>query len=62
MVLRVRMPPRLYRVLRETCGDSAAMVNAAILRLVATDSWLEQTVDALIKEKLELDTLRGEAQ
>ena len=58
MMLRVRLPGALYRLALDACRGNNGLLNAAIVQLLETDDWLEQTIDAIIKEKLELDTLR----
>jgi len=58
MMLRVRLPGALYRLALDACQGNNGLLNAAIVQLLETDDWLEQTVDDIIKEKLELDTLR----
>jgi len=58
MMLRVRLPGALYRLVLDVSQGNNGLLNAAIVRLLETDDWLEQTVDNIIKEKLELDTLR----
>ena len=62
MILRVRLPGALYRLALDACQNNNGLLNAAIVQLLGTDDWLDQTVDAIIKEKLELDTRRAEAQ
>ena len=62
MMLRVRLPGALYRLALETCQHNNGLLNAAIVQLLETDDWLEQTVDAILKEKLELDTRNAEAE
>ena len=57
-MLRVRLPGALYRLVLDVSQGNNGLLNAAIVRLLETDDWLEQTVDNIIKEKLELDTLR----
>jgi len=62
MMLRVRLPGALYRLALDPCQGNNGLLNAAIVQLLETDDWLDQTVDAIIKEKLELDTRRAEAE
>jgi|APGre2960657505_1045072.scaffolds.fasta_scaffold147895_3 hypothetical protein len=62
MMLRVRLPGALYRLALDACQGNNGLLNAAIVQLLETDDWLEQTLDAIIKEKLELDTRRAEAE
>ena len=62
MMLRVRLPGALYRLALDVCQGNNGLLNAAIVQLLETDDWLDQTVDAIIKEKLELDTRRAEAE
>lgn len=62
MMLRVRLPGALYRLALETCQQNNGLLNAALVQMLETDDWLEQTVDAILKEKLELDTRNAEAQ
>jgi hypothetical protein len=62
MMLRVRLPGALYRLALDACQGNNGLLNAAIVQLLETDDWLEQTIDAIIKEKLELDTRRAEAE
>lgn len=62
MILRVRLPGALYRLVLDACQNNNGLLNAAIVQLLETDDWLEQTLDAIIKEKLELDTRRAEAE
>jgi len=62
MMLRVRLPGALYRLALDACQGNNGLLNAAIVQLLETDDWLEQTLDAIIKEKLELDTRRVEAE
>jgi len=61
-MLRVRLPGALYRLALDACQGNNGLLNAAIVQLLETDDWLEQTLDAIIKEKLELDTRRAEAE
>ena len=58
MMLRVRLPGALYRLALDARQGNNGLLNAAIVQLLETDDWLEQTIDAIIAEKLELDTLR----
>ena len=62
MMLRVRLSGALYRLAMDACQGNNGLLNAAIVQLLETDDWLEQTLDAIIKEKLELDTRRAEAE
>jgi len=62
MMLRVRLSGALYRLAMDACQGNNGLLNAAIVQLLETDDWLEQTIDAIIKEKLELDTRRAEAE
>ena len=62
MMLRVRLPGALYRLALDACQGNNGLLNAAIVQLLETDDWLEQTIDDIIKEKLELDTRRAEAE
>jgi hypothetical protein len=62
MMLRVRLPGALYRLALDACRGNNGLLNAAIVQLLETDGWLEQTVDSIIAEKLELDTRRAEAE
>ena len=62
MMLRVRLPGALYRLALDACQGNNGLLNAAIVQLLETDDWLERTIDAIIKEKLELDTRRAEAE
>jgi hypothetical protein len=58
MMLRVRLPGALYRLALDACRGNNGLLNAAIVQLLETDDLLEQTIDAIIAEKLERDTLR----
>lgn len=62
MMLRVRLPGALYRLALDACQGNNGLLNAAIVQLLETEDWLDQTVDAIIKQKLELDTRRAEAE
>jgi hypothetical protein len=62
MILRVRLPGALYRLALDACNGNNGLLNAAIVQMLGTDDYLDQTVDAIIKEKLELDTRRAEAE
>ena len=62
MMLRVRLPGALYRLALDACQGNNGLLNAAIVQLLETDDWLEQSIDSIIKEKLELDTRRAEAE
>jgi len=62
MMLRVRLPGALYRLALDACQGNNGLLNAAIVQLLETDDWLEQTVDSIIAEKLELDTRHAEAE
>ena len=62
MILRVRLPGALCRLVLDACQQNNGLVNAAIVQMLETDDWLEQTVDAILAEKLELDTRRAEAE
>ena len=62
MILRVRLPGALYRLALDACQGNNGLLNAAIVQLLGTDDWLDQTVDAIIAEKHELDTRRAEAE
>jgi len=57
----VRLPGALYRLGLDVCNGNNGLLNAAIVQLLESDS-LEQIVDAIIAEKLELDTRRAEAE
>ena len=57
-MLRVRLPGALYRLALDACRGNNGLLNAAIVQLLETDDLLEQTIDAIIAEKLERDTLR----
>jgi len=62
MILRVRLPGALYRLVLDACRDNNAMVNAVIVRLLETDELVETALDDIIADKLELDTRRAEAE
>jgi hypothetical protein len=62
MMLRVRLPGALYRLVLDVCQGKNGLLNAAIVQLLETDDWLERTVDNIIAEKNELDTRRAEAE
>ena len=62
MMLRVRLPGALYRLALDACQGNNGLLNAAIVQLLETDDWLEQTIDTIIAEKHELDTRRAEAE
>lgn len=61
-MLRVRLPGALYRLALDACQGNNGLLNAAIVQLLETDDWLEQTIDTIIAEKHELDTRRAEAE
>ena len=52
MILRVRLPGALYRLALNVCGDSNAVLNSAIRRLLEHDTWLEQVVDDIARDAL----------
>ncbi len=60
MILRVRLPGALYRLVLDACQNNNGLVNAVIVRLLETDDLIETALDDIIAEKLELDTLREE--
>ena len=62
MILRVRLPGALYRLVLDACRNNNGLVNAVIVRLLETDDLLETALDDIIAEKLELDTRRAEAE
>jgi len=62
MILRVRLPGALYRLVLDVCRHNNSLINAVIVRLLETDALVEHALDEILAEKLELDTRRAEAE
>lgn len=62
MILRVRLPGGLYRLVLDVCRHNNSLLNAVIVRLLETDALVEHALDEILAEKLELDTRRAEAE